>query len=62
MSFGLDEKVIEKIREVFARHPQVKSAILYGSRAMGNYRPGSDIDLVLTGADVDLSLLQKMEW
>jgi len=62
MNFGLDEKTIERIREVFSRYPQVESAILYGSRAMGNYRPGSDIDLALTGDGLDLSLLQKIEW
>lgn len=62
MSFGLEEQVIEKICEVFSRHPQVERAILYGSRAMGNYRPGSDIDLALTAGELDLSLLQKIEW
>lgn len=62
MNSGLDEKTVKKIREVFARHSQVESAVLYGSRAIGNYRSGSDIDLVLTGDELDLSLLQKMEW
>lgn len=62
MSFGLDEKTIKKIRGVFALYPQVESAVLYGSRAKGNYRPGSDIDLALTGDGLDLSLLQKIEW
>jgi len=49
MRFGLDEKVIAKIRGVFAAHPSVERAVLYGSRAKGNYRPGSDIDLTLHG-------------
>ena len=34
---------------VLARHPQVETAVLYGSRAKGNFKPGSDIDLTLTG-------------
>lgn len=47
--FGLKETTIQKICEVLARYPQVQKAILYGSRAKGNYKEGSDIDLVLVG-------------
>lgn len=46
---------------MLSRHPEVERAILYGSRAMGNYREGSDIDLSLQGTAIDLSLLQKIE-
>ncbi len=49
MRFGLKETAIEMIQQVLARHPQVEEAILYGSRAKGNFRPGSDIDLTLRG-------------
>ena len=48
--FGLPERTVEKIRDVLARHPAVEAAILYGSRAKGNYRNGSDIDLTLLGS------------
>jgi uncharacterized protein len=40
---------------VLARYPQVETAVLYGSRAKGNYKPGSDIDLTLYG-DEELTL------
>jgi predicted nucleotidyltransferase len=49
--FGLKESTVHKICEVFARYPQVQQVILYGSRAKGNYKEGSDIDLVLIGND-----------
>ena len=49
MTFGLSDATIEKIRSVFARHPQVEKAVLYGSRAKGTFRNGSDIDLTLFG-------------
>jgi uncharacterized protein len=55
MRFGLKESVIESICAVLNRYPQVKKAILYGSRARGNYKTGSDIDLTLVGGD-DLTL------
>lgn len=60
MKFGLKQTTIDKIRGVFARHPEVERAILYGSRAKGNYRNGSDIDLTLTGGDLTLNVLYKI--
>jgi uncharacterized protein len=59
--FGLKEKTIQQICGVFANYPQVEKAILYGSRAKGNYKNGSDIDLTLCGgADLTLSILYKI--
>jgi len=55
--FGLGESVIALIREVFQAHPEVEEVWLYGSRAKGNYKVGSDIDLTMKGDDVGLPLL-----
>lgn len=55
MKFGLKEATIQKICDVFAEYPQVEKAVLYGSRAKGSYKNGSDIDLTLLGGD-DLTL------
>jgi len=61
MKFGLQESTIERIRAIFAKYPQVEKTVLYGSRAKGNYRDGSDIDLTLFGgADLTLGVLHKM--
>ncbi|MFW6348474.1 MAG: nucleotidyltransferase domain-containing protein [Cyclonatronaceae bacterium] len=58
---GLKPRTVEAINGVFARHPEVERAILYGSRAKGNYRNGSDIDLTLDGPDLNLELLFTIE-
>ncbi len=47
---GLSVAIIERIIKVLSAHPNLEQAILYGSRAKGNYREGSDIDLTLTGS------------
>lgn len=47
--FGLSESTIERMHAVLARHRQVERAVLYGSRAKGDYKNGSDIDLTLRG-------------
>lgn len=49
--FGLKDTTIQKICDVLAKYPQVEKAVLYGSRAKGNYKNGSDIDLMLFGGE-----------
>ena len=51
MQYGLSAQTLQKIRDVFANYPQVEEAVLYGSRARGDYKNGSDIDLTLRGGD-----------
>lgn len=60
---GLSDAVINQIQAVFDQYPQIDSVILYGSRAKGNYRKGSDIDLTIklkTGITPDLSLHHRI--
>lgn len=59
--YGLDKTTIEDIQKVFREFPEVDRALLYGSRAKGNFRRGSDIDLVIEGSHLDLTILQKIE-
>lgn len=58
--FGLPAEAVDKINGVLAAHPEVESAILYGSRAKGDYKPGSDIDLTLLGEQLDHHDLLKI--
>ncbi len=58
---GLELSVIKKIRGVFDDCPQIERVLLYGSRAKGNYRPGSDIDLTLIGEQLTMSHLMQIE-
>ena len=49
MPYGLTDDTIRAIHVVLEKHPKVSEAVLYGSRAKGTYRNGSDIDLTLKG-------------
>jgi predicted nucleotidyltransferase len=60
MKYGIKKKHIANVKDIFAGHKEIESVILYGSRAKGNYRPGSDIDLTLKGKNMNLSLLNKI--
>ncbi|MBA3014502.1 MAG: nucleotidyltransferase domain-containing protein [Desulfobulbaceae bacterium] len=57
MEFGLSENVCAIIRAVLARYPVIEQAIMYGSRAKGTYKNGSDIDLTLVGDRLDYQTL-----
>ena len=45
---GLPPQTLVQIQAVLQAFPQIRWLKLYGSRAMGNYRPGSDIDLAFS--------------
>jgi len=57
MNSGLSTNTVERVIGVLQRHPEVEEAVLYGSRAKGDYRPGSDIDLSLCGSKLNHALL-----
>jgi len=59
--FGLKQHTIAAIQNVFAQHPDIEQAVLYGSRAKGNYRPGSDIDLTLFGEALTYAQFNRIE-
>ena len=58
---GLGDTTLTCIAKVLASFPQVEQAVLYGSRAMGRHKPGSDIDLTLVGPELTASLVGDIE-
>ena len=61
MKYGLSDRTLQKIHGVLSHYPQVEKAILYGSRAAGTYRNGSDIDLTLCGDTLTHSVLSRID-
>jgi len=60
-NYGLSEETIRAICDVLQRHQSVEKALLYGSRAKGTFRTGSDIDLTLIGKDIQLNEQFRIE-
>lgn len=58
--FGLKKKDIEEIQLVLRRFPEVEKAFIFGSRAMGNYRQGSDVDIAIKGKAVTFHTTLKI--
>ena len=61
MLFGLKDKDVNGIRQVLSGFPKVEEAVIFGSRAKGNYKPGSDIDLALKGKGLALSEVYEID-
>ena len=59
--FGLSAATLKKLKSVFAQHSAIDSVLIYGSRAKGNCRVGSDIDLTIKGGEIPFTELMQIE-
>ena len=59
--FGLAAQAIDQLCRVFQGYPEIERVLVYGSRAKGSYRPGSDIDLRLIAPAMRLETLLHIE-
>ncbi len=60
MKFGLSDNTIERIQKVFESYSKIDEGILFGSRAKGNYKEGSDIDLAVKGRSISFDDILKL--
>jgi len=49
MKYGLSEVTLKKILYILKQEKNIKQAILYGSRAKGTYKNGSDYRFEFSG-------------
>ena len=61
VQFGLPDDVLPRLLAVLSSNRKVKQITLYGSRAKGNSRDGSDIDLCLDGDALSLKDLAELD-
>ena len=61
MPYGLPDKTIKSLKDVLAVFPEVEEAVIFGSRATGTHKPGSDIDLALKGKRINQKRLTCIE-
>lgn len=58
--FGISVRSYELIQETLRNHAEVERAIIFGSRAMGEAKRGSDIDLAIEGAEVTRATAEEL--
>lgn len=62
MKFGLRESDLAYINEVLNKYDVIDKTVIFGSRAKGNYKPGSDIDLALSGNHINFDTVAKVKY
>jgi len=60
MSLYIDEGILQRIKNVLRNDEKVKDIIIFGSRAKGNAKPGSDIDVALIGDNIEFDDLCRL--
>lgn len=60
MNFGITEKSMNFIIDALKHLDEVDKAVVFGSRAMGNYKNGSDIDLALYGCFITNNIVNSL--
>ncbi|MCC5815457.1 MAG: nucleotidyltransferase domain-containing protein [Leptospira sp.] len=60
MKYGLREDTISKMHSVFNKHLSIETVLIYGSRAKGDYKNGSDIDLTIIGTGLDREIRSRV--
>lgn len=60
MQFGLKESDLDYIVNVVKEFKEIEKAVIFGSRAKGNYKPGSDVDIAIYGDDVTFDTLSTL--
>lgn len=60
MKHGISKKSFELIVNVLKGIPEIEKVAIFGSRAMGNYKKGSDIDMVLYGKCVTPEMVNNI--
>lgn len=59
--FGLLDRDIEYIQKALNSFEEIEKAIVFGSRAMGNYKKGSDVDVAVLGEKITNKTLFKLD-
>lgn len=60
MLYGLTDIEVRKLTGIFASNKRIEKVILYGSRAKGNFKPFSDVDITLVGEELSRGDLNQV--
>jgi predicted nucleotidyltransferase len=60
-NFGITEKSYGIILSAIKQFPEIEKAVIFGSRATGNYKKGSDIDIAISGTKVTFDTVARLQ-
>lgn len=59
--FGLLDRDIEYIQRALGEFEEIGKAVIFGSRAIGNYKKGSDVDIAIIGKEITSRTLYRLD-
>lgn len=62
MTLWLTKRDLQTIKTIHDKYPEVEEVLIYGSRAKGNDRKGSDIDLVIMNENVSQETISRVKF
>lgn len=60
MKFGLKDSDLDYIKKSLEKFSEIEKAVIFGSRAKGNYKPGSDVDIAIYGENIDFDTVSAL--
>ena len=57
----LPQKTISELISIFSTYPEIEKVIVFGSRALGNAKPGSDVDCAISGKKLSSQLVNRIQ-
>ena len=61
MNFGLKKRDIDNLHNAFEQFDEIGQVIIFGSRAKGNSKPASDIDIAVKGSRIDSQIILRLK-
>lgn len=62
VELGLRDADLAYIISVLGDFPEIEKAVVFGSRAKGNYKAGSDVDIAIFGEDISFSTVARLHY
>jgi len=61
-AIGLTATDMAYIVSVLREFTEIKKAVVFGSRAKGSHKPGSDVDIAIYGEDISFSTVARLHY
>ncbi|KJS81346.1 MAG: DNA polymerase III subunit beta [Peptococcaceae bacterium BICA1-8] len=60
MKFGLSKLDLDYIVMAIRKFPEIEKAVIFGSRAKGSNKPGSDVDIAIYGDNITFNTVSAL--
>ena len=60
-NYGLDQRDMQTISGILSKYNEVKNVLIFGSRAIGRYHSGSDIDIAIIDKNICYQTLREIK-